>query len=198
MSVKSSYNALFVAAALVLTGCTSPKPFDFSLNRVPVAKVKLPYRLTNVSVNVESSGAIDEAAYGTRPPGLENLVQPLKNSIQDAVDKSAMFDYNSRKFCALDVKIIGIKRELAGMNFSTTLYVRYSIVNLNSGRPIFNEIVPGFGTTPLGYNFFGAIRSRHSVIKSGKEDVKNFIFAAEQFSFANFSGFHDVHGTPTN
>lgn len=172
---------VLVGLAAMLSACSAPKPFDFSLNNVPVSKNKFPYRLESVSVNVETRDDPTGGHYGSRPAFLEKFAEPLKSSVRDALDKSAVFDYGSHKFCSIDIKILGIKYSVIGINFPTTLYARYSIIDLDSGRPIFNEVISGHGTTPMGYSFFAIVRSRHSLMLSGRSNVRHFIAAFDNF-----------------
>lgn len=186
-TVKIKLLILLVVLTAGLSACSPPKPFDFSLNNVPVSRTKFPYRLTSVAVNVETRDDPTGDKYGSRPPGLEKFAEPLKSSVEDALNKSAIFSYESHKFCSLDIKILGIKYERMGIHFPVTLYARYSVIDLDSGKPVFNKVIIGHGSTPAGYNFFGAVRSRHSLILSGRSNVRNFIQVLEHFVMKNYS-----------
>lgn len=200
MATKVRIQFFFVFLfTLMLAGCSPPAPFDFSINNVPVSVVKFPYRLNSVTVNVDTNENENVSAYGTRPVGLEKFVQPLKNSIQDAVNKSAIFDYNSKRFCTIDVKILGISYSLLGITFPTKLYASYSIINLQTGKPIFIKVIEGYGSTPMGYSFLGAVRDRNSIILSGQSNVRNFIDEFEAFTQKHYAKNTDLNNNqPTN
>lgn len=172
-------SALSIMTLPLLTGCSPPPPLDFSLNNVPITRDKVPYRLASVSVTEENR--VDRPnGYGSLPPESTKLVSPLKDSIQDALNRSASFNYQSKNYAALDVKILGIKYALFGVNFPVTIYADYSLIDLGSGSPIYDRIVAGHGATPFDYSYFGVVRQRHSLVEAGKSSVRNFLLDLER------------------
>lgn len=171
-----------VGAMGLLAACTPPEPMDFSLGDVAASPHKTPCKLQSIAVTIESNPNYGNGSYGTRPPSLEQLREPMQSALQDGLDRTAAFDFGSQSYCAVEAKILGMKYETAGITFPTKLYVSYMINSLDTGQPILREVIIGQGETPLSYNYLGFVRDRHSIILSGQDAVRGMIDTTEQFA----------------
>lgn len=171
-----------LAVILVVAGCTPPAPLDFSQNEVPVSNSKIKCKLQSVAVTVENVANYGNGAYGDRPTKLTEFRAPFQDALQDGLDRSAVFDYSSPNYCAVEAKILGLKQAQVSITFPVELFVWYTIEDLNSGKPLVSEVVEGRSSTPFSYNMFAIIRLRHSLIGSGIDAVHNTIISTEQYA----------------
>jgi hypothetical protein len=180
--MKSIFLVLILASMGLLNACTPPEPLDFSQDSVTPVQHKINCKLQSIAVSIENDADFGNGDYGTRPAALAEIREPMRSALEDGLDRSAVFDYGSPSSCAVEAKVLGIKYQTFGATFPTDIYVDYEISSLDSGHRLLSDIITGHGETPMSYNFLGVVRSRHSIILSGKDAVSGMIVTTEQFA----------------
>jgi hypothetical protein len=68
-----------------------------------------------------------------------------------------------------------LERPMAGFDMNVTMSVRYSVIPLAGGAPIFDEVVTSTGVGRMSEQFLGVERLRIAVEASARENITEFV-----------------------
>jgi hypothetical protein len=161
------------APALLLSGCASVPPLDFSPTNVGLSRVKHDAAMVSTSVTAASKtdrkGPIDIA-------GAENDITSMwKTALDDTILRMAIFRDDSSNKLSLAVKILKVDMPGAGFAMTTGTIARYELINRNTGDIVFSTEIETDGRVPMGDNFVGAIRARNSLSLSVQNNITTFL-----------------------
>lgn len=164
---------IILGSALLLTGCASVPPLDFSPTNVGLSRVKQDAALVSTSVTLASKadrkGPIDVA-------GAENDITSMwKTALDDTILRMAIFRDASPNKLSLSVRVLKVDMPGAGFAMTTHTIARYELINRNTGDIVFATEVETDGKVPLSDNFVGAIRARNSLSLSVQNNIGSFL-----------------------
>ena len=170
--MKKLLAILFVAA---LAGCTAPPPLNFSVPDVGVSKAKIDAEVKAVTVTL----ARPEEAKGAMPMGIESITNFWKESLQEAIDRMAIFKDDSSNKVSLQVKILAFDIPSAGASMTTKSIARYEILNRANGAIIYTQDISAEGVVPWDHSFMGVTRARESINRAAQNNIKLFLQGLE-------------------
>lgn len=164
---------IILGSALLLTGCASVPPLDFSPTNVGLSRVKQDAALVSTSVTLASKadrkGPIDVA-------GAENDITSMwKTALDDTILRMAIFRDASPNKLSLSVRVLKVDMPGAGFAMTTRTIARYELINRNTGDIVFATEVETDGKVPMSDNFVGAIRARNSLSLSVQNNIGSFL-----------------------
>lgn len=164
-----------VVFAVGLAGCQAPPPLNFSVPDVGVSSKKIEAELRSVTVTL---GRPDEAK-GDLPMGMETITQFWKESLQESLDRMAIFRDRADDTISIQVKILAMDIPSFGASFTTKSIARYEIIDRSNGSIVFTQDVEANGVVPMDHSFVGMTRARESVNRSAQNNIKQFLQALE-------------------
>lgn len=170
--MKKLLAIIFVA---VLTGCAAPPPLNFSVPEVGVSKAKIDAEVKTVTVTL----ARPEEAKGEMPMGIESVTNFWKESLQEAIDRMAIFKDDSANKVSIQVKILAFEIPGAGASMTSKSIARYEILNRSNGSIIFTQDISAEGTVPWDHAFMGITRARESINRAAQNNIKLFLQGLE-------------------
>ncbi|MEO8595370.1 MAG: UDP-N-acetylglucosamine acyltransferase [Candidatus Solibacter sp.] len=150
-------------------------PLNFSVPNVGPSKHKIDAELKALTVTL----ARPDEAKGEMPAGIETITPMWKESLQEALDKMALFQDDASKKVSLAVKILAINLQPIGASFTTTVSARYELLDRATGAVIYTQQIDSAGTVPFDYAFIGAIRSRESINRAVQNNISKFLMAVQ-------------------
>lgn len=166
--------SIFVGAAL-LSGCAAPPPINFSVPEVGVSKRKIDAEVKAITVTL---GRPDEKK-GELPAGIEGITNLWKESLQEALDRMAIFKDDSKNKVSLQVKILAFDIPVWGASMTTTSIARYEIIDRTNGGIIYTQDITAEGTAPYNHSLIAPTRIRESINRSAQNNIKQFLQAVE-------------------
>lgn len=163
-------------AALLLAGCASNPPLNFSVPGVGVAQQKVDAHMRSLTVTFarpdEAKGKIPAAAQHEVP-------QMWQSALTEALNRMAIFSDSSSRKVSLSVKILELDVPAFGASMTTRTTARYEIIDREDGSIIFTQDVQAAGEVPMGYAFAGVIRARESINRSVQNNIAQFLQSLE-------------------
>lgn len=167
---------LSLGIAVLLVGCGSIPPLNFSVPNVGVAHKKIDAELKSMTVTV----ARPDEKTGDLPPGMETIVPPLwQTSLTEALNKMVIFQDDATKKVNVSVKILKLNIPNGGASMTTETAARYEIIDRKTGDIIFTQDIASSGTTPFDYAFMGVARQRESINRAVQNNITQFLQALE-------------------
>ena len=162
-------------SALVLlfaAGCTQGiPPLNFSVPNISPSERKVFAEVKSVTV----AFAAAEEQERKFDPGDEIIAPIWKTALEEALNRSAIFQDDSKRKISISVKIIKIYFPPFGMEFTTTTAAVYQVLDRLSGAVLYSERIESIGTTPSNFAFLGVARARESVNRSVQANITKFI-----------------------
>lgn len=172
----NSWKLACIVLAVGLAGCQAPPPLNFSVPDVGVSSKKIDAELRSVTVTL---GRPDEKK-GNLPMGAEGITQYWKESLQEAVDRMAIFRDRADNTVSIQVKILAVDVPSFGVSFTTKTVARYELIDRSNGSIIYTQDVAAEGVVPAGYAFAGITRARESINRSAQNNIKQFLQSLEE------------------
>ncbi len=166
---------IMILTALLLTGCGSIPPLNFSVPNVGPSKHKINAELKSLTVTL----ARPDEAKGDLPFGIETITPMWKESLEEALNRMALFNDDASKKVSISVKILAIDAPSAGITFPTTAKAQYELLDRGTGAIIYSEIIESTGETPMDFAFMGVARSRESINRSVQNNIAKFLMSVE-------------------
>lgn len=162
--------------ALLMSGCASNPPLNFSVPNVGVAGKKVDADMRSLTVTLarpdEAKGKVPAAAQREVP-------QMWESALTEALNRMAIFSDNSPRKVSLAVKILELDIPAFGASMTTTTTARYEIIDREDGSIIYTQDFQSSGVVPMGYAFAGVIRARESINRSAQNNIAQFLQALE-------------------
>ena len=169
---------LFVAAitTILLSGCGSIPPLNFSVPNVGVSQKKIDAEMKSMTVTI----ARPDEKTGDLPVGMEQMVPQLwQTALTESLNKMAIFQDDVAKKVNLSVKILKLNVPGGGFSFTTETTARYEIMDRKTGDLIFTQDISSSGTTPLDYAYLGIARQRESINRAVQNNITQFLQSLE-------------------
>jgi hypothetical protein len=167
---------LVIMTAIVLTGCQSVPPINFSVPNVGYSQKKIDAELKSMTVGIARA---DEKT-GDLPAGMEMLVPQLwQTSLQEAMNKMAIFNDDASTKVNLSVKILKLNIPGGGFSFTTETAARYELLDRKTGGIIYTQDIVSKGDVPMDYALLGLTRQRESVNRAVQNNITQFLQALE-------------------
>jgi len=174
MKVQHLFIATF--AAVVLSGCGSVPPLNFSVPNVGVSQKKIDAEMKSMTVTI----ARPDEKTGDLPVGMEQMVPQLwQTALTESLNKMAIFQDDATKKVNVSVKILKLNPPSAGFAMTTETAARYEITDRKTGDVIFTQDITSSGTTPMDYAFLGVARMRESINRAVQNNITQFLQALE-------------------
>lgn len=164
-----------VAFAAVVTGCAAPAPLSFSVPNVGYSNKKIDAEVRSTTVSI----ARTDEKKGDLPIGMETVPQMWKESLEEALNRMAIFRDESPRKLSLSVKILAINIPNFGGSMTTKSIARYELINRSSGDIIYTQDIDADGTVPFDYSFLGITRARESINRSVQNNITQFLQALQ-------------------
>lgn len=161
--------------ALLLSGCQTLPPLNFSVPNVGVSQKKIDAELKSMTVTL----ARPDEQKGDIVAGMEPVAQLWQTSLTEALNRMAIFKDDASKKVSLQVKILGVEVPAAGASFETTAHARYEIIDRSNGSIIYTQEFSSKGFVSMGYAFLGVVRARESVNRAVQNNITMFLQALE-------------------
>ena len=169
---------------LVLTGCATQAPtLSFVPGDVFPSKTKIDFELKSISVSIAQEGErVGETQVGLYGNQYEaSFKQALKDALEEAIAKSAIFnDLSSRKL-ALSAKVLQFQSPAAGTTFTTTMVVRFQLLDRSDGKLLFTRDITSVGEVPFDFAFVGATRFTEARNRAARNNVNQFLQGLSEF-----------------
>ena len=181
---------LFVAAITVLlSGCGSLPPMNFSAPNVGLASKKIDAEMKSLTVTVarpdEKTGNLD-FKYASMDingqgggMGDQMVPQMWQTALTESLNRMAIFQDDATKKVNLSVKILKLDVPGSGISFTTNTTARYEIMDRKTGDLIFTQDISSSGTTPADFAFLGIARMRESINRAVQNNITQFLQALE-------------------
>lgn len=167
---------LLASITVLLAGCGSIPPLNFSTPNVGVSTKKIDAELKSMTVTI----ARPDEKTGDLPLGIEqNVPQLWTSALTEALNKMAIFQDDAIKKVNLSVKILKMNVPGAGFSFTTETAARYEITDRKTGDIIFTQDISSAGTTPADYAFAGIARQRESINRAVQNNITQFLQALQ-------------------
>jgi hypothetical protein len=158
---------------ILLTGCTTMPPADFTVENIPTVDQK-DVELKSVTVGyVPKSRGVTLDTNHLVPPAWET-------ALQDAINRSLIFGDDKDRYITISVRIDHFDLPAAGFAMTSDCGAVYEIMDRSTGKTIFSERVLTSGTTPIDYAFAGIIRVQESINRCARANITNFLTLLDQ------------------
>lgn len=164
-----------VVFALALTGCAAPPPLNFSVPDVGVSKSKIEAEVKAITVTL----ARPDEAKGDMPMGIEGITNFWKESLQEAIDRMAIFKDGATTKLSIQVKILAFESPLFGASMTSKSIARYELIDRATGSIVYTQDIAAEGVVPATYAFAGITRARESINRAAQNNIKLFLQALE-------------------
>tara|TARA_R110002167_G_scaffold81010_2_gene222097 strand:- start:258 stop:812 length:555 start_codon:yes stop_codon:yes gene_type:complete len=177
MSLKKIKIAILFPTIILLAGCLSTPPVDFTVQDVGMVSNRLDVELISLTVGYAPQSQ-------QRKVRADASIPPLwKESLQDAINRSLVFTDDASKKVNLSVRITEFVVPIS-LETTTKVSAIYEIVDRSNGDLLFAQEVSSEGVVPLGYSLVGVTRLVESWNRAVRNNISDFII---QLSEANIS-----------
>lgn len=174
--MKVQHLVVAAFAAVLLAGCGSVPPLNFSVPNVGVSQKKIDAEMKSMTVTI----ARPDEKTGQLPVGMEQMVPQLwQTALTEALNKMVIFQDDASKKVNISVKILKLNPPGAGASMTTETAARYEIIDRKTGDIIFTQDISSSGTTPFDYAFLGVARARESINRAVQNNITQFLQALE-------------------
>lgn len=166
--------SIFVFTIFV-AGCAAPPPLNFSVPDVGVSTKKIDAEVKAITVTL----ARPDEKKGDMPLGIEGITNFWKESLQESLDRMAIFKDDSKNKVSIQVKILAFDIPSFGLEMSSKSIARYEIIDRNTGGIIYTQEFSAEGIVPVSHAFMGVTRARESINRAAQNNIKQFLQAIE-------------------
>lgn len=167
---------LAILPALFLGACAQQlPPLNFSVPNVGPSAVKLDAEVKSLTITV----ARPDEATGEINPNTTALTGVWKESLQESLNKMAIFKDDAGRKVSLSVKILKFDVPSFGASMTTATAAKYEIIDRSNGSVIYTQNVSAEGVVPADYAFMGVTRARESINRSVQNNIMQFLQALE-------------------
>ncbi len=164
-----------LAIAIFAAGCAAPPPLNFSVPDVGVSSKKIDAEVKSITVTL----ARPDEKKGDMPMGIEGITNFWKESLQESIDRMAIFKDESKNKVSIQVKILAFDIPTFGFEMTSKSIARYEVIDRGNGGIIYTQEIAANGVVPVSHAFVGAIRARESINRAAQNNIKQFLQALE-------------------
>lgn len=158
--------------ALLLSACAQQvPPLNFSVPNVGPSGYKISAEVRSITV----AHARPDEQKGQLTAGMEAIPVLWKSSLEEALNKSVIFQDDAPKKVSISVKILKLDAPSVGFDMTTEAAARYEIIDRNDGAIIFTSDIDSTGVTPVDFAFLGLARARESVNRAVQNNILKFM-----------------------
>jgi len=161
--------------SLVLVGCQSMPPLNFSVPNVGYSERKIDAELRSLTVSL----ARPDETKGKMPADAVGVPNLWAASLQEALNRMVIFKDDAAKKINLAVKILALDIPGSGFSMTTTSIARYEIIDRANGDIIHTQDISAQGVVPVDYAFLGAVRAVESINRSVQNNIALFLQSLE-------------------
>jgi hypothetical protein len=166
--------------ALLLAACNPLPPLNFSPQFTGVSHGKIDADLRGVTVSLANPGETT----GHMPHDSAIAAPIWRDALQDSINKSGLFDDDSRRRVNIAVKVLKIDIPEMGITFETIAEARYQMIDRKDGAVLYDQVISSTGTVPPDWAFAGVIRRRESINRAVQNNIATFMNSLSQSSVA--------------
>lgn len=161
--------------AIALTGCAAPPPLNFSVPDVGVSRSKIDAEVKAITVTL----ARPDEAKGSMPMGIEGISSFWKESLQESIDRMAIFKDGAANKLSIQVKILAFEIPSFGASMTSKSIARYELIDRATGAIVYTQDIAAEGVVPATHAFAGVTRARESINRAAQNNIKLFLQALE-------------------
>lgn len=165
------HRLVWLVIPLSLVACNPMPPFNFAPQFSRPSQSKIDADLRSVSVTL----ANPEETTGRMPADAAGAAPIWRDALQDAINKSALFDDDSHRRVNIVVKVLKVDIPDVGITFETAVDAHYQIIDRKDGAAIFDQVISSTGSVPPDWAFSGAIRRRESINRAVQNNIATFM-----------------------
>ena len=176
MKKIAKYTLIFMF--VLLAGCTSVPPIDFTVESVGVVSSRKNVELVSLTVGFAPQSQQKKIDSNL----LLGRTIPLswEEALQDALNRSLIFIDDADKKINLSVRITEYDMPAVGLAMETTASAIYEIIDRKNGDLLFAQEISTEGVVPVGYAFYGVTRAVESGNRAVRNNIAEFINILEQ------------------
>ena len=167
--------AIAFLVAVLASGCAAPPPLNFSVPDVGVSTKKIDAEVKAITVTL----ARPDEKKGDMPVGIEGITNFWKESLQESLDRMAIFKDESKNKVSIQVKILAFDIPAFGLEMTSKSIARYEIIDRATGGIIYTQEIASTGVVPMSHAFVGMVRARESINRAAQNNIKQFLQAVE-------------------
>lgn len=174
MRIKS----VIILGLILLAGCTSMPPVDFTVQDVGVVDQRKDIELKSLTVGFapqNQQGKVE--ANASIPP-------VWKEALQDAINRSLVFKDDVPTKVNISVRITEFDIPAGGIDMKTSVSAIYEIVDRGTGDLLFTQKISSVGVVPFDYAFVGAVRAVESWNRAVRNNIADFINLVSDSDFS--------------
>jgi hypothetical protein len=182
--MRNRTSLVVIGFALILTGCVSVPPVDFTVENVGMVSERKDAELISMTVGYAPQSQQKRVESNASIPPV------WKEALQDAINRALIFQDDASKKINLSVRITEFDVPAAGLAMRTKVTAIYEIVDRSNGDLLFAQEITSEGVVPLDYAFAGATRAVESWNRAVRNNIADFINTLERtdISKAVFKG----------
>jgi len=119
------------------------------------------------------------------PEDVMTVAPTWQQSLQDVMDRSAVFKYPSQRSVLLECTVLTIKLPLFGANMTTNVAAQYKLIDRSTSKVIYNQLIDTPATVPFGYSISGDHRRQHSFNVAVQNNIAAFLANLEASPLAS-------------
>ncbi|CNI68763.1 Uncharacterised protein [Yersinia frederiksenii] len=162
---------IMIMSVFFLAGCQSVPPLNFSVPNVGMSNHKIDAELKSITVSL----ARPDEQHGDIEAGMESVPMFWKSSLEESLNRMAIFRDDADKKVSLSVKVLALNIPSSGFSFTTKTIASYELIDRNSGRILYSQIITSEGVVPVDYAFLGLVRARESINRSIQNNISHFL-----------------------
>ena len=179
---------LILGISVVLTGCATPPPIEFTPERLPKVSERINADIRSISVRTAPQP--EQVGDGVNWYRVEFLVgNPLfptstgtgipitkqwESALNTAINENLIFTDNPDNNVSLFVDIKQI--ELSGIaTAKTDVMAQYRLMNRATGDDLYTKDILSIGSASTGESFGGVVRGRIALVRSIKNNINKFL-----------------------
>lgn len=179
--MKKIVKYTLVFMLVLLAGCTSVPPVDFTVESVGMVSSRKNVELVSLTVGFAPQSQQKKVdTYGFGLAMANQVPSTWKESLQDAINRSLIFIDDADKKINLSVRITEYDLPAAGLAMKTTASAIYEIVDRENGDLLFAQEISTEGVVPVDYAFYGVTRAVESANRAVRNNIAEFINILEQ------------------
>jgi len=165
------HRLVWLTIPLWLAACNPMPPFNFAPQFSRPSQSKIDADLRSISVTL----ANPEETTGRMPPDAADAAPIWRDALQDAINKSGLFDDDSHRRVNIVVKVLKVDIPSVGITFETAVDAPYQIIDRKDGEAIFDQVISSTGSVPGDWAFAGIIRHREAINRAVQNNIATFL-----------------------